>query len=92
MQQGRLGALGIIVTSLAIVGLVMGFPGLSILLNGAWGFVMFGMAALGGLIYVLLSVRLGKNLVVSLLILALFSTLAFSVTLGAMRYLLAGLH
>ena len=89
MREGQREALGIVISCLGIAGLLAGFPGLSGLLKGTWGFVLFGGAVIGALLYVFVTLRIGNKIFAALLVLGLFSALSFGSTYGVMWYFIS---
>ncbi len=89
MREGQREALGIVISCLGIAGLLAGFPGLSGLLKGTWGFVLFGGAVIGALLYVFITLRIGNKIFAALLVLGFFSALSFGSTYGVTWYFIS---
>lgn len=86
MREGQREALGIVISCLGIAGMLAGFPGLSGLLQGTWGYVLFGGAVIGALLYLILTLRLRKNILLGFISLGLIGALAFGSTYEVMWY------
>lgn len=88
MREGQREALGLFVSCPAIIGFLLGFPAISVLLNGPLSIILVGGAALGALLFIAFTIRRGRNVFGGVVALLLFGVLAFSSTYGTMWYIM----
>lgn len=89
MREGQREALGLFVSCTAIIGFLLGFPGLSVLLDGLLSIILVGGAAVGALMFIAFTVRRGRNVLVGVIALLLSGALAFGSTYGVMWYFIS---
>src|SRR6266496_5217402 len=89
MREGQREALGLVISCLGGVGLLAGLLGWPILLETALGYVLFGGAGLGALLYLLFTLRRGNNIALGFVTLGVYGALTLGSSFGVMWYFMS---
>lgn len=89
MRQASREALELLISCVGLIGLLAGFPGLSVILNGPIGYILFAGAIIAALLFLIVELRRGSSLPRSAIELGLVGGITFGSVYGAMWYFMS---